>query len=140
MNIGFVGFGEAASAIAAGLRQAVAGDMMAYDAAPVEAWKSRAERLGVVPAESLADVAAACDVIFSLVTAQVAVPVAQEAAPHLRENALYADFNSCSPSVKRAVGDIVKGVRPSVRYAAVAVMSAVKPLGHRVPLVVDGDG
>ncbi|SIS97379.1 NAD(P)-dependent oxidoreductase [Alicyclobacillus vulcanalis] len=140
MNIGFVGFGEAASAIAAGLRQAGAGDMMAYDAAPVEAWKSRAERLGVVPAESLADVAAACDVIFSLVTAQAAVPVAQEAAPHLRENALYADFNSCSPSVKRAVGDIVKGVRPSVRYAAVAVMSAVKPLGHRVPLVVDGDG
>ncbi|WP_206885219.1 NAD(P)-dependent oxidoreductase [Alicyclobacillus mali (ex Roth et al. 2021)] len=140
MKLGFIGFGEAASAIASGLRQAAAIDMAAYDAAPAESWKPRAKELGVSCKASVADVAVECDVIFSLVTAQAALQVAEQAAPHLREGALYADFNSCSPAVKRAVGDVIARHRPSAQFAAVAVMSAVKPHGHRVPMVVDGNG
>jgi len=140
MKLGFIGLGEAASAIASGLRQAGAIDMAAYDAASAESWRPRAEELGVSCKASVAEVAGECDVIFSLVTAQAALEVAQQAGPHLCEGALYADFTSCSPAVKRAIGDVISRHRPSAQYAAVAVMSAVKPHGHRVPLVVDGDG
>ena len=140
MKLGFIGFGEAASAIASGLRQAGVAEMVAFDAAPAEVWRPRAEALGVECKNAIAEVAAESDVVFSLVTARAALPVAEEAAPHLQEGALYADFNSCSPAVKREIGEAIHRARPTARYAAVAVMSAVKPHGHRVPLVVDGDG
>lgn len=140
MKLGLIGFGEAARAIASGLRDAGVNDIVAYDAAPADRWRPQAEALGIACGRSIAEVAAECDVLFSLVTAQAAIAVASEAAPHLKEGALYADFNSCSPAVKREIGDIIHRAQPSARYAAVAVMSAVKPHGHRVPLVVDGDG
>ncbi|WP_041695148.1 prephenate dehydrogenase/arogenate dehydrogenase family protein [Alicyclobacillus acidocaldarius] len=140
MKLGFIGFGEAASAIAAGLRQAGTLDLLVYDAAPSDTWKTRAQDLGASCKASVAEVAVESDVIFSLVPAQAALEVAKQAAPHLSDGALYADFTSCSPAVKRAIGEVISQNRPSVQYAAVAVMSAVKPHGHRVPLVVDGDG
>lgn len=141
MRLGFIGFGEAASAIAAGLREegrnlAIA----AYDVARGPLLTERARRCGVVLKESLAELAQSCDVILSLVTAQVALPVAEEVAPHLRAGTVYADLNSCGPHVKAQIGRVLAEKAPGVHYASVAVMSAVPALRHRVPLVADGPG
>ncbi|MDI9259216.1 NAD(P)-dependent oxidoreductase [Alicyclobacillus sendaiensis] len=140
MRLGLIGFGEAASAIARGLKQAGWSSMAAYDAVQSDAMKAKARDAGVEWATSLDELVRQSDIVCSLVTAGVAVDVAKAAASHLRPGALYADFNSCSPAVKREVGDVIKSAQPAARYAAVAVMSAVKPHGHRVPLVADGDG
>jgi 3-hydroxyisobutyrate dehydrogenase-like beta-hydroxyacid dehydrogenase len=85
----FIGFGEAAQAMVAGLREAhpelpihihdirLEGD----DAAVLRA---RAEALGSQVHVPLADAVAAGTIVLSTVVAKAAVAVAEAAAPHLR--------------------------------------------------------
>nr|BBH95853.1 6-phosphogluconate dehydrogenase [Thermogemmatispora argillosa] len=140
MRLGFLGFGEAASAIAAGLAEEGMGELFAYDIASGQALSERAARCGVSLVGSLAELAACADLILSLVTARVALPVAREIAPYLRAGTLYADLNSCGPRVKAEIGQVMAQLAPAAIYASVAIMSAVPPLRHRVPLVADGPG
>lgn len=141
MRLGFIGFGEAASAIAAGLREEGRDlRIAAYDVARGPSLSERAQRSGVVLMDSPAAVAQASDVVLSVVTAQVALAVAREVAPHLKPGAIYADLNSCGPDVKVQIGQVLAEKAPGVHYASVAVMSAVPPLRHRVPMVADGPG
>ncbi|WP_376795508.1 DUF1932 domain-containing protein [Thermogemmatispora sp.] len=140
MHLGFIGFGEAASAIASGLAEEGLGELYAYDIVSTEALAARAGRCGVHLVASLAELAARADLILSLVTAKVALAVAREVAPYLRADTIYADLNSCSPAVKAEIGQIIAQLAPEATYTSVAVMSAVVPLRHRVPLVADGPG
>ncbi|GER85412.1 dehydrogenase [Thermogemmatispora aurantia] len=140
MRLGFIGFGEAASAIATGLAEEGLRDLYAYDVVCGPALTERAARCGVRLVTSLAELAAQADLVLSLVTASGALTVAREIAPHLRARTLYADLNSCAPQVKAEIGQVITQLAPNVSYASVAVMSAVPPLRHRVPLVADGPG
>jgi 3-hydroxyisobutyrate dehydrogenase-like beta-hydroxyacid dehydrogenase len=137
-RLGLIGLGEAGGAIAAGLaEQGVT--VAAYDArADTPAVQAAAARAGVTLAGSVADLVAGVDVVLSLTKAGVAVAVAQEAAPALSARHVYADLNSASPAVKRAAA---AAVEPSgALFADVAVMAAVPPHRHRVPLLVSGGG
>ncbi|MBX5450098.1 NAD(P)-dependent oxidoreductase [Thermogemmatispora sp.] len=140
MRLGFLGFGEAASAIAAGLAEQGGCELFAYDLARDQALSERAARYGVRLVSNLAELAEQADLIFSLVTARAALPVAREIAPHLRAGTLYADLNSCGPRLKAEIGRVIAQAAPAASYASVAIMSAVPPLRHRVPLVADGPG
>ncbi|WP_052888857.1 NAD(P)-dependent oxidoreductase [Thermogemmatispora carboxidivorans] len=140
MRLGFVGFGEAASAIAAGLAEEGLRELYAYDVVCGPALMERAACCGVHLVTSLAELAAQADLLLSLVTAKVALTVAREIAPHLRVGTLYADLNSCAPRIKAEIGQVIAQLAPGASYASVAVMSAVPPLRHRVPLVADGPG
>ena len=53
----------------------------------------------------LAEALAGAELILSAVTAQVALEVAQRAAPHLRAGQVYLDLNSIAPTVKVAIGE-----------------------------------
>ena len=104
MNIGFVGFGEAGSAIAKGLVSSGVENVYAYDIAPHsaaqrDAMARRAEEAGVTIAESLQDLAGQSDIILSTVVSTVARKVAEEITPHLRPDHYYVDLNSTSPAV-----------------------------------------
>ncbi|MCL6472950.1 MAG: DUF1932 domain-containing protein [Firmicutes bacterium] len=140
MRIGFIGFGEAASAIAAGLKQEGVADIVAYDVADTPIVQSRAEAIHAHLVTSKEELARQADVILSMVTASVALNVAQDIAPYLRPGTVYADLNSCSPRTKREIYEMLENVAPEVEYASVAVMSAVPPLRHKVPMVADGPG
>ncbi|MBX5436687.1 MAG: NAD(P)-dependent oxidoreductase [Alicyclobacillaceae bacterium] len=137
MRVGFLGFGEAASAIAAGLYEAGVTDIVAYDVAP---GPKTSERLALIGRDRLSERAelAGCDVVFSAVTADTCVAAAESVAADLHPGQVYADLNSCSPTVKARVGRVVAA--SGALFAGVAVMSAVPPLRHRVPMLADGPG
>jgi 3-hydroxyisobutyrate dehydrogenase-like beta-hydroxyacid dehydrogenase len=140
--IGFIGFGEAGFHIAKGLREAGAGEVVAYDLhthtpGKGELIRRRAESAGVSLVESNAEVAARCGVLLSTVTADQACIAAEGTAPHLRADHLYADLNSVSPDAKQRVARTVEA--SGARFVEIAIMAPVPPHGHRVPMLGGGE-
>lgn len=117
--ISLIGFGEAG--------QAFAGDRpwRAFDIAPQ---KTRAT--------SLAEALAGADLILSVVTADQALIVAQQAAALIAGGALYCDMNSVAPDTKQAAAAAIEAA--GGRYVDVAVMAPVDPKRLAVPLLVSG--
>ena len=142
MKIGFVGFGEAGSAIAKGLVSSGVENVYAYDialhsAAQRDAMARRAEEAGVTIAESLQDLAGQSDIILSTVVSTVARKVAEEITPHLRPDHYFVDLNSTSPAVKQDIGSVITAT--GARFVEAAVMTAVEGKGHKVPLLLCGE-
>jgi 3-hydroxyisobutyrate dehydrogenase-like beta-hydroxyacid dehydrogenase len=139
--IGFVGFGEAAFHITRGLREAGAGDFVAFDIhthspGRGEKIRRRAEETGTRLVESNAELAAAASWIWSAVTSDQAVTAAAQTAPHLSARHLYADLNSVSPAVKQSIAGTIGA--SGARFVEVAMMQPVPPYGHRVPILAGG--
>lgn len=148
-TVGLLGAGEAGRAFGAGLAAQAGVRVVAFDVAfetgsrfaadpsPAAA-RDAVAAAGIEPLAGPAEVAQASDVLFSFVTAGVAVEVARAVAPHLTTRHLVADANSASPDLMAEVAAIVEA--SGARFADVAVMAAVPPHGHRVPLLVSGEG
>ena len=141
MRIGFIGFGEAGSTIAGGLRSAGVDRLFAFDIntdaprfGPVI--QRRAAQSGTILVDSSAALAREADVLFSTVTSSAAVEAATQTAAHLEPRHWYADLNSVSPAVKQKIGRIV--AERSARFVEVAVMAPVAPYAHRVPMLAGG--
>jgi 3-hydroxyisobutyrate dehydrogenase-like beta-hydroxyacid dehydrogenase len=143
MRIGFIGFGEAGFTIGRGLREAGAESLFAYDIATDSTdrgplIRSRAGQAGATLVGSPAELAAQCDVLLSTVTCSSALDAARQHASSLRANHLYADLNSVSPNVKRAIAGVIAAAGAS--FVEIAVMAPVGPYGHRVPMLLGGAG
>lgn len=143
VRIGFLGFGEAAAAIARGLRGEGVVGIAAYDLlemAPAHRKRllERATAAGTTLCDSAAEVVETSDVVFSAVTASAALEVASDASPYLRPDQLYVDINSASPGVKQQVQTEVE--RGGAVFVEAAVMAAVPPHEHRVPMLLAGRG
>lgn len=142
-RIGFVGFGEAGSHIASGLRSAGIEHIAAWD---INTWtpgaggkiRRRAEESGTQLVESNSELTARTDVIFSTVTSDQALIAAQQTAPWLHPGQLYADLNSVSPALKQDIDRVISAT--GAGFVEVAVMSPVPPYGHRAPMLVGGEG
>ena len=141
LAIGFIGFGEAGFTIGNGLKSAGVERLFAYDIAtdaPDRGPQIR-QRAGAAGATLVADsaqLAGACDVVFSTVTSSSALDAARQTAPFLGPRHLYADLNSVSPALKREIGAVIAGSGAS--FAEAAVMAPVSPYGHCVPMLVGG--
>ncbi|UWU24757.1 DUF1932 domain-containing protein (plasmid) [Rhizobium sp. CB3060] len=140
-KIGMIGFGEAARAFASGWTRPDGAMLAAYDVKIAD--PHRADQIVAACAElnvrhadearqSLSD----AEIIFSLVTADQALPAAREAAKWLKAGALYFDCNSCSPSAKIIAAEAIEAA--GGRYVDVAIMSPVHPARHLTPLLVSG--
>ena len=141
--VGFIGFGEAGSSIAAGLHSAGLQRIGAYDIAADagargELIRARAVESGTTLAGSPAELAAASDVLFSTVTASSSLHAATAIAPHLSAGHLYADLNSVSPMLKRQIAEAIDA--RGATFVEAAVMAPVTPYGHRVPMLLGGAG
>jgi len=135
-RIGFIGFGEAGYHLAKGLRQAGIAHIAAYDIQNTAQIRQRAAETQTALVASNANLAAASDIIFSTVTANQAGAAASATAPHLSSSHLYADLNSVSPGLKQSLAKIIDAT--GARFVEVAVMSAVPPHGHKVPMLTGG--
>ena len=129
-KLGFIGFGEAAAALSDGLLGAGLPKITAFDTRPRPAIK------GVAMAKDMADLIAGADVIVAAVTSAVALAVAKAAARHLQRRHIYVDINSVSPEVKIAIGKVID--KTGARYVEAAVMAAVPPFKHKVPMLLGG--
>ena len=141
MRVGFIGFGEAGSTIAGGLRTAGVCDLFAFDInadAPRfgPLIQQRAEQSGTILVDSSAALAREADVLFSTVTSSAAVDAANQTAPFLEPSHCYADLNSVSPAVKQTIAKIIAS--SGARFVEVAVMAPVAPYAHRVPMIAGG--
>lgn len=141
-TIGFIGFGEAGSLIAKGLSEAGAPRIFAYDslihaADGRRALEARAAQSGTALCPTAADLVRRSELIFSTVISTVAAAVAREAAPHLGEGHIYMDLNSTSPAVKGEIAGVITAT--GARFVEAAVMAAVPPFGHKVPMLLGGE-
>lgn len=139
--IGFIGFGEAGSTIAQGLRSAGLTRLCAFDIhtqTPVlgAVIRQRAAGSQTRLVESSAELAGASDLILSTVTSSSALDAARQAAPFLTSRHTYADLNSVSPDLKREIEAVV--VRTGAGFVEAAVMAPVGPYGQRVPMLLGG--
>jgi 3-hydroxyisobutyrate dehydrogenase-like beta-hydroxyacid dehydrogenase len=136
-RIAFIGFGEAGSTLAAGLREAGVTQIAAWDILfpepKGEALKEKAKALGVRVARSAADAVTDADIVFSAVTASSSLKAADSVRAHIRPEQFFLDINSVSPARKREVGESMAG---AVRYVDVAVMAPVAPARHRTPMLL----
>ena len=143
MTVGFIGFGEAGSTIAGGLRSAglecsVTFDIAAHDARLGPTILERATRSGTTIVESPADLARVSDIVFSTVTSSSALDAARQTVAFLEPRHLYADLNSVSPALKQEIDRVVSA--SGARFVEAAVMAPVLPYGHRVPMLLGGSG
>lgn len=138
-RIGIIGIGEAAAAIASGLRDEHGLAVCGYDVRiDDDAVADRARRAGFHVMPSLAELVDASDLVVCLTSAKVAMAVARDAAPHLRQGQIYTDWNSASPQLMRDVAEVITATGAS--FVDGAVMAAVPPQQHRVPVLLSGDG
>jgi len=141
--VGFIGFGEAGSTIASGLRSAGVDRLFAFDIktsstdlGPAIARRAHESRTALV--ESPADLVRSSDIVFSTVTSSSALDAASAAAPFLERRHLYADLNSVSPAVKIEIDRVVSAT--GAAFVEAAVMAPVLPYGHQVPMLLGGAG
>jgi 3-hydroxyisobutyrate dehydrogenase-like beta-hydroxyacid dehydrogenase len=134
-RIALIGFGEAASAFAGGLK----GRLTAYDrktdGRAREAKLAEYAAAGAAGAGTPAEALAGARVALSLVTADQAL-VAAEAAEGLGQGSFWFDMNSVAPATKRAAAEAI--TKRGGYYVDVAVMAPVHPARLDVPLLVGG--
>lgn len=129
--VAVLGLGEAGSTIAADI---------AGRGIRVVGWDPDAARaaVGVERASSPTAAVSAADVVLSVNGASAAVPAARSVAGALAARHLYADLNTTSASVKRAVAAVVE---PSgAAFADVALLAPVPGRGLSTPCLVSGAG
>jgi 3-hydroxyisobutyrate dehydrogenase len=135
LSVGFVGFGEAGSSIAKGLKSAGLSRIFAFDIAPDKV-RDRAAETAVPLVGSNRELADSADIIFSTVTCARAKEAAEQTAPHLRSDHFYADLNSVSPALKQDIDRIISAA--GARFVEVAVMSPILPQMHGSPMLIGG--
>lgn len=141
--VGFVGFGEAASALAQGLSAQGVQPLSAFDreiAHPRmgEIIKNRLRAAGVLPMPDLASLVDRCDLILSLVPPDTALSVASQAASLMRAGKTYVDMNSVSSGTKKAMARLFAGTEGN--FIEAAILTPVAALGAKSPIVVCGEG
>lgn len=145
LKLGILGFGEAGQSVATGLKTSATAEhpieIATWDillpsnekGAPI---KAAADRIGVRTVGSVAELAASCDMIISLVTTDQSLVAAGQIAPHLVKGTLFLDCNSTSPGMKR---DVAKAITAGGgRSVEAAVMDLVPRWQHKVPMLVAG--
>src|ERR1043166_9825581 len=100
ISIGFVGFGEAGSTIAKGLRSAGVDRLLAYDIKP-----KTSDIVTIV--DSPKTLAASAEIIFSAVTSSSALEAANQSAPFLTSRHTSADIHSLLPALKQDIDRVI---------------------------------
>lgn len=142
-GIAWIGFGEAAYHISLGLKQQGFDRMAAYDPAKRDPLRgatiqSHAEQVGISICDTPEEAIQGMDFVVSLTSAKVAVSVARQILPLMKQGQIFLDFNSAAPDTKREIAALE---RPEgVKICDVAVMGPVPLHGFRVPLLIAGEG
>jgi len=142
-SFAFIGFGEAGSTVsktlrAAGVERIATYDILFDDAEKGRSLREKAAALGVEACNSLEAAIKGADIVFSTVVCKSSLPAAEAAAQFLKPEQYYLDFNSISPGLKRQVA---AAIEPSgAKFVEASVMSNVPGYGHRVPMLLGGNG
>ena len=128
-RIAVLGLGEAGAEIARDLVAAGA-DVRGFDPQHITVE-------GVQARGSEADAVADADVVLSVNSSHDAMTALENALPALTAGTLWADLNTASPGLKKALADRAAGA--DVPVVDVALMSPVPGKGLRTPMLVSGE-
>lgn len=143
MIIGFVGFGEAASSIAAGLREEGVERILCYDAMQddprfSEGFAKKVETCQGVKAVSAADVCREAEIVISAVPSNFAVSAAESAAEGVHEGQLFMDVSTATPIEKKQIAAMIEA--RGAKFIDGAMMGALLKDRHQVPMLLSGSG
>ena len=143
MNIGFIGYGEAAYNITLGLSQNGVTGIRANDAMidhPVmgRLVHERAEEAGVELVNDAIEVARWADVLIAAVPSSFTRDVCDTVKASLRPGQIYADVSASTPATKVAIWEEIKDT--GVLFADAAMLGSLPQDRHRVPITVSGNG
>lgn len=143
MNIGFIGFGEAAYNISIGLAQeGISGiratDIMMNHEVMGKQIHNRAKEAGVTLVNTNSEVARWADIIFVAVPVFSAMDVCNDIKENLRPSQLYVDVTSSTPANKEAVWRAIQS--NGVLYVDAAMMGSLPKDKHQVPIIASGNG
>lgn len=143
MKLGFIGFGEAASAIASGLgedglKEIKAFDAMANDATMGKLVHKRAEATNVELVDSAKDLVESVDIIMTVVPPVLSLGVCEGIVEFLKPGQIYVDVTAALPDNKIKMADMVQA--QGALYADVAMLGAVPKNKHKVPITASGLG
>jgi 3-hydroxyisobutyrate dehydrogenase-like beta-hydroxyacid dehydrogenase len=131
LRVALLGLGEAGSAIAA--------DLIAAGAAVSGRDPAGAPALdGLVFAERAVEAVDGAVVVLSVNWASAALQAAEEAAPALGPETVFADLNTAPPELKARVAEIVEPT--GARFVDVALLSPVPGKGLATPAMASGSG
>ncbi|MGV1033993.1 MAG: NAD(P)-binding domain-containing protein [Microbacteriaceae bacterium] len=131
VRIAVLGLGAEASAIATSLAQAGA-EVIGFDVRPPA-------NPPVPLAESIADAVAGADAVLSLNSPTASLRIAEQAAPHLADGALFADLNAGTPALKTKIAAVIPGevfvdvgMLPAADAAGSVTLAAAGPRAARL--------
>jgi 3-hydroxyisobutyrate dehydrogenase-like beta-hydroxyacid dehydrogenase len=131
MIIAILGIGEAGGTLARDLI-AKGVDVRGWDPVP------RNLPDGLEFASSNPNAVSGADVVLSVNWASVAIEVANEVAPVLQPNQLYADMNTAAPQLKRDIAPIIE--KTGASFVDAALMDPVPPKGLGTQVYASGSG
>ena len=143
MTVGFVGFGEAASSIAAGLHEEGVSRILCYDVmqdAP-RFKEGFDKKVAACAGEKAADAPAACreaDIVFSAAPSTYAVSAAEGAVAGVHAGLVFVDVSTATPAEKKKIAAMVEG--RGARFVDAAMMGTLLKDRHQVPMLLSGSG
>lgn len=143
MNIGFIGYGEAAYNISLGLRgEGLTGiranDAMMNHEVMGKQVHARAAEAGVELVDQAKEIAQWADVLFAAVPSSFAMDVCSEIKANLRSGQLYVDVSASTPATKQAIWEVVKDT--GVLFVDAAMLGSLPKDKHQVPITASGNG
>lgn len=141
--VGFVGFGEAAAAIAEGLHEEGLERAYCFDAMQdkpgfAEKMDAKCAKSGAVKLAASAEVCRQSEVIISAVPSGFALSAAREAAEGISAGKIYVDVSTATPKEKKNISRIVE--EKGGLFADGAMMGTLLKDRHQVPMLVCGSG
>ena len=134
MKLGFIGYGEAANALAAGYRTEGLTELYAWS----QVYRNDPDAEGVKKLESPEQLCNACDLIMVLVPGPEAIHAAETCKPFLRPRHIYLDLTTAAPTDMKKVWGILR--ETGVRFADGAMLDSVPKFREKVPTVLCGAG
>lgn len=143
MQLGFIGFGEAAFELSAGLNGEGVQQICAYDVFADHPTygtliRERAAKVDVDLRTSPQEVANQANIIIVAVPADKTYEVSETVKPFLKEGSIYIDVSASPPDVKRRVSENLKD--KGILFGDAAMMGPLPVYKHKVPILVSGSG
>lgn len=143
MQLGFIGFGEAAFELSSGLKQQGMQQIMAFD--PL--WnhstfgplvQERAAKAQVELVNEAEKVLNRVHIVVVAVPADKALEVSQSLKAHLIKECVYIDVSASNPDVKRKISDNIQAA--GGLFVDAAMMGPLPVYKHKVPILASGNG
>ena len=137
MKIGFIGYGEAARAIAEGLQEngLAREDVYGWSRSIAQADPAT---VNVTVAASKEEIFKLCRVVICITPASASVAVAEECKGYMTPEHIYVDVSSSSPRVMQDVWSVIRDT--GVQFADGALLDTVPKYRHKTPTVLAGNG